>query len=62
MSDPLLLALTRIGNQYDKILLVNLTKGTYSNIFLGKGEGDEGTLLNENQELEELWKKDFHLS
>lgn len=59
MSDPLLLALTRIGNQYDKILLVNLTKGTYSNIFLGKGEGDEGTLLNENQELEELWKKDF---
>ena len=60
MSDPLLLALTRIGNQYDKILLVNLTKGTYSNIFLGKGEGDEGTLLNENPFSKAPLAPDFH--
>ena len=59
MSDPLLLALTRIGNQYDKILLVNLTKGTYSNVFLGKDKGDMRAVLDENLDLEELWKQEF---
>jgi EAL domain-containing protein (putative c-di-GMP-specific phosphodiesterase class I)/CheY-like chemotaxis protein len=59
MSDPLMLALTRIGNQYDKILLVNLTKGTYSNVFLGKNEGDMRAVLDENLDLEELWKQEF---
>ena len=58
MTDSLSMALSRIGNQYRKVLMVNLTKGTYSTIYTSKEE--EGSpYVGEDLFLALLWQQEF---
>ena len=59
MQDALTLALSKMGNRYYKIVLVNLTKGTYSIVYAGDGQDAAEKVLGGNQSLEHLWEKEF---
>ncbi|MBR3508834.1 MAG: EAL domain-containing protein [Lachnospiraceae bacterium] len=59
MSDPLSLALSRIGNQYHKILLLNLTRETYTSVFIGKDGEEWESAHAQEAKLEELWQQEF---
>ena len=59
MSDILTSALSKIGNQYHKILLANLTKGTYSCVYAGKNCTEENPSPDETHYLAVLWNLEF---
>ena len=58
MSRALDTALSRIGNQYHKILLVNLTRLVYTCLYSGK-DGEEDSASDEERFLPELWNTEF---
>ena len=57
MSKALTAALSRIGNQYQKILWVNLTKGLYYPVYGGEDAGTEEH--GEERRLSDLWREEF---
>ena len=59
MTDVLSMALSKIGNQYHKILLVNLTKGVYSCVYAGKDSEEQVDPPGETRFLAELWNSEF---
>ena len=58
MSSALDTALSRIGNQYHKILLVNLTRGVYTCLYSGE-EGEGNAASDDERFLAELWNTEF---
>ena len=57
MTDALSMALSKIGNQYRKVLLVDLTKSTYSVLYTSKEE--ENLFGGNDLFLALLWQQEF---
>lgn len=59
MTDGLMSALAQIGDQYHKIILANLTRGTYSYVSAEKGQGAGEASAEDVLNLADFWRDEF---